>query len=83
MNFLKKVWKGVSTPAYYEDTPENRVKWQDRAPGWMIRCRQCGWEDEYGRYGQRRHAAGTKYQLAKCPQCQKWTWLVIDKKELP
>lgn len=68
------------TPALMEATPENIQKWEKRAPSWRLRCWHCSFDEPFGKYGIRKHAAGTKRMFACCPQCKKWTCMIIDRK---
>ncbi len=45
---------------------------EDRAPGWQIRCRKCGFTEPWGKYGIRLAAAGKAYTIGWCPKCR---WL--------
>jgi len=42
---------------------------EERAPGWTIRCRKCDFTEPWGKYGIRKHAAGTTYTIGWCRKC--------------
>ena len=79
MNILKRFLEQVFTPQEVEATPENLQKWEQRAPGWIIRCNHCNMEEPFGKYGILRKSA--KRNFGRCPHCHKWSWFVIFKKQ--
>lgn len=48
------------------------MKAEERAPGWQIRCRKCGFAEPWGKYGIRMAGAGTSDTIGWCPKCR---WL--------
>jgi hypothetical protein len=49
---------------------EGRMRPQDRAPGWRVRCLKCGFSDDWGKYGIRRGAFGKCYTVGWCSRCR-------------
>lgn len=43
---------------------------EERAPGWQVRCRKCGFTEPWGKYGIRLAAAGTSYTIGWCSKCR-------------
>ena len=43
---------------------------EERAPGWQIRCRKCGFTEPWGKYGIRLGGAGTTYTIGWCSKCR-------------
>lgn len=81
MGFFVRLLDGLTTRERQEVTTENIALWEQRAPGWIIRCNKCGMEEPFGQYGVRRKAAGTKRNFGRCPQCRRWSWMVITKRQ--
>ncbi len=50
------------------------MKAEERAPGWQVRCRKCGWTEPWGKYGIRLAAAGRSYTIGWCARCR---WIRI------
>jgi NAD-dependent SIR2 family protein deacetylase len=44
--------------------------WEQRAPGWSVRCLKCGFKEPWGKYGYRLHATGRPFKLRRCPRCR-------------
>lgn len=80
MSFLSKFFDFITTPKEAEATPENIAKWEKRAPGSILHCNKCGMEEPFGKYGTRLKGTGKPRIFRKCPQCHKWSWLVIHKR---
>lgn len=81
MGFFAQLLAGMTTRDPQDATPENIARWEERAPGWVIRCNKCGMEEPFGKYGVRRKASGTKRNWGRCPQCRRWSWFVITRRE--
>ena len=55
---------------------------EKRAPGWQIRCRKCGFTEPWGKYGVRRHAAGTAYTIGWCSKCRSIRTHAIERRKV-
>jgi hypothetical protein len=52
---------------------ELAARYARRAPGWLIRCKRCGFTDPLGKYGIRLAAwSWKKCTLARCPRCHRF-----------
>ena len=58
-----------------------REKYEHRAPGWVVRCKKCGFTEPWGKYGIRRWAAGRKCILGRCSRCRRICCQVIEKRK--
>lgn len=56
---------------------------EQRAPGWQIRCRKCGFTEPWGKYGIRLAAAGTEYTVGWCAKCRWIRTHAIERAESP
>jgi RNase P subunit RPR2 len=63
-----------------EVTPEQRQRWETRAPGWQIRCLKCGFTEPFGKYGIRKFAGGKSYTVGFCTHCRWLRFYVIEKR---
>ncbi|MGO9587707.1 MAG: hypothetical protein ACLP2Y_16095 [Limisphaerales bacterium] len=52
---------------------------EKRAPGWQLRCLQCGFTEPWGKYGIRLKAVGRTYTFGRCSQCRRIRMHVIEK----
>jgi len=64
------------------DSLDNQTneKYEQRAPGWVIRCLKCGLTEPFGKYGIRLGGAGRNWTLGWCPRCRWIRCHVIDKR---
>ncbi len=53
---------------------------EQRAPGWVIRCLKCGFTEPWGKYGIRLGAAGRTWTLGWCARCRWVRCHVIEKR---
>lgn len=58
---------------------EDLERWENRAPGWQVRCLKCGRTEPWGRYGVRLGAAGKKYTVGFCSRCRWLRFLVVER----
>ncbi len=63
-----------------EGEPTNAA-YEQRAPGWDIRCLKCGFTEPFGKYGIRLGGAGRKWTLARCQRCRRFCCHVIEKRK--
>jgi hypothetical protein len=67
----------VSVPAGINST--DFAQWEKRAPGWRIRCRKCGFTEDWGKFGIRKHAVGVTYKFGRCPHCHRFGWAIVER----
>jgi predicted RNA-binding Zn-ribbon protein involved in translation (DUF1610 family) len=60
-------------------TAEKVMAAKKRAPGWQLRCLNCGFTEPWGKRGVRRKAIGRKYTYGRCPHCKRVRIRVIEK----
>jgi hypothetical protein len=80
----------TSTPADSRSTavppgvdPRDFAHWEKRAPGWHIRCRKCGFTEQWGKFGIRKYASGISYKFGRCPNCHRFGWAVVERSDAP
>lgn len=56
--------------------------YQQRAPGWVIRCLKCGFTEPWGKYGIRIGGKGRNWILGWCSRCRWIRCHVIEKGEV-
>lgn len=59
------------------DSPADLARYEQRAPGWDIRCLKCGFTEPAGKYMIRKWAAGRKYTFGRCRRCGRWGCHVV------
>ena len=64
-----------------EQDTETTEAYENRAPGWVIRCLNCGFTEPYGKYGIRKAAAGRPRTLGWCSRCRGIHCHVIEKRK--
>ena len=54
-----------------EQADENRyAEYERRAPGWVVRCKRCGFTEPWGKYGIRLGAISwKKCTIGRCSRC--------------
>jgi len=65
-----------------EQPDENELaRYERRAPGWVVRCKRCGFTEPWGKYGVRLAAASwKKCTLGRCARCGRICCHVIEKR---
>ena len=66
------------------DGPDNASaeQYERRAPGWVIRCKRCGFTEPWGKYGIRLGAAAWgKCTLGRCTRCGRICCHAIEKRK--
>jgi len=64
------------------DEPDSDLtaRYERRAPGWVIRCKRCGFTEPWGAYGIRRGAISwKKCTLGRCRRCGRFCCHAIEK----
>ncbi len=63
-------------------SPEERARAERRAPGWVVRCKRCGYTQPWGKYGVRQMGwAWKKCTLGRCPRCKRICCHMIEKRK--
>lgn len=63
---------------------EKLAEYERRAPGWVVRCKRCGFTQPWGKYAIRRGAAPVKKcTLGRCPRCRRICCHFIEKRRTP
>jgi len=74
MNFIQRLFTRFVSP-----TRAAAMEAESRT--WMVRCPRCGYERSVWEMGGVRYkAAGTSWQLHRCPHCGKLAWHKIYQK---
>jgi hypothetical protein len=58
------------------------ARYERRAPGWVVRCKKCGYTRPWGKYGVRLGAASwRKWTLGRCPRCKRICCHAIERRK--
>jgi hypothetical protein len=63
---------------------EDRLaEYERRAPGWVVRCKRCGFTQPWGKYGILIGAASRKkFTVGRCSRCGRIGCHAIEKREM-
>lgn len=66
----------------HEDA-DQLTAYERRAPGWVVRCKRCGFAEPWGKYAIRLGAASKgKCRLRRCPRCGRLCCHAIEKRKV-
>ncbi len=61
---------------------DKQQAYERRAPGWVVRCKRCGFTEPWGKYGIRLGAASRKKcTIGRCPRCGRFCCHAIEKRK--
>jgi len=61
---------------------EQAEPYERRAPGWVVRCKRCGFTEPWGKYGIRRIAASHRLcTIGRCVRCGRICCHAIEKRK--
>ncbi|MCE5326550.1 MAG: ankyrin repeat domain-containing protein [Planctomycetaceae bacterium] len=61
----------------------HREEYERRAPGWIIRCKTCGFTEPWGKYGVRLMGRGRTLTIGWCRRCRWIRCHVVEQGEAP
>lgn len=60
---------------------DRQAEYERRAPGWVVRCKRCGFTEPWGKYGIRLAAASRgKCTIRRCSRCGRICCHAIEKR---
>ncbi len=61
--------------------PKLAAQYESRAPGWVVRCKRCGFTEPWGKYAIRIGAASKgKVNFRRCRRCNRFGCHAITKR---
>ena len=61
---------------------DRNAEYERRAPGWVVRCKRCGFTEPWGKYGIRLGAASfKKCTIGRCSRCGRICCHAIEKRK--